>query len=183
MVEESTPAAFQQLAQQDTALAATRRRLADEEATTVIPRTALVELSLELQQTTEELADSTGGRPAADRTTERLQRAAVVEPTVLDRGNPEPWVRPTWTRGHTQVVLIGQRRWSSTISRMPSAACSYVSPVTRARLPMMPSVTTAVSVEGYTCMSAERAGCVRAWYYDYVFVNLSISTAERRWRR
>lgn len=59
--QNSTPAAYQQLAEQNAALtaalAATKRHLADELATTVILRKALAELSLELQQAKGELAE------------------------------------------------------------------------------------------------------------------------------
>lgn len=62
--QDSTPAAFQQLAERNTALtaelAATKRRLGDEQATTAILRKALAELSLELQQAHEELAGLSG---------------------------------------------------------------------------------------------------------------------------
>jgi integrase len=62
--QNSTPVAFQQLAEQNTALAtelaATKRRLAGEQATTAILRMALAELSLELHQAQEQLADLSG---------------------------------------------------------------------------------------------------------------------------
>lgn len=62
--QDSTPAAFQQLAERNTTLAtelaATKRRLAEEETTTIILRKALVELSLELQQAKEELVEHSG---------------------------------------------------------------------------------------------------------------------------
>lgn len=62
--QDSTPAAFQQLAKENAELtaqlAATKRRLAEEQATTVILRKALAELSLELRQAHEELADLSG---------------------------------------------------------------------------------------------------------------------------
>ncbi|MGH4019962.1 MAG: hypothetical protein ACRDT0_12130 [Pseudonocardiaceae bacterium] len=62
--QDSTPAAFQHLVEQNAALikdlAATKRTLADHQATTAILRRALAELSLELQQAHEELAGLSG---------------------------------------------------------------------------------------------------------------------------
>lgn len=59
--QDSTPAAFQRLAEQNTdlatELAATRQRLGEEKATTTVLRKALAELSLELQQAKDELAE------------------------------------------------------------------------------------------------------------------------------
>jgi chromosome segregation ATPase len=58
--QHATPAAFQRLTEENAALAdelaAVKRKLADERATTAILRKALAELSLELQQAQEELA-------------------------------------------------------------------------------------------------------------------------------
>lgn len=65
--QQSTPAAFQQLAEQNNALAAelaaTKRRLIEEQATASALRKALAELSLELQQAREELTDLSGVIP------------------------------------------------------------------------------------------------------------------------
>lgn len=62
--QDSTPAAFQQQADLNAALTeeltATKRRLADQQATTAMLRKALAELSLELQQAHEELAELSG---------------------------------------------------------------------------------------------------------------------------
>lgn len=62
--QDSTPGAFQQLAERNAALTAelatTKRRLAGEQAATTILRKALAEVSLELQQAHEELAGLSG---------------------------------------------------------------------------------------------------------------------------
>lgn len=59
--QDSTPTAFQQMAEQNAelteALATAKRRLAGEQAATAILRKALAELSLELQQARDELAE------------------------------------------------------------------------------------------------------------------------------
>ena len=65
--QRSTPAAFQQLTDQNVTLAAelatTKQQLAAEQATASALRKALAELSLELHQALEELADLSGVIP------------------------------------------------------------------------------------------------------------------------